>query len=77
VSISEIKPATGNRRTQIIEVLDEIKAEVEKGKRLGDMIVMLKVDGGYLRFSTEIEDTMALVANLELMKYDVLRRMAS
>jgi hypothetical protein len=74
MSVTEIK---NGKRDEIKRVLAEVQGAVDKSEVIGDMLIMLKVDGGFVRYSTSIEDTMALVAHLELLKHDVLRRMSS
>ena len=39
------------------------------------MVLMVKLNGNYVRFSTSIGNTMDLVAQLELLKFDVIKRM--
>jgi len=73
MSVTEI---TNPKRDEIKRVLEEAMAEVDRAEVIGDAILLLKVDGGFVRYSTAIDDTMSLVAHLELLKHDVLRRMA-
>lgn len=68
-----------NMRNQknALEVLKEVEEAVIDSDNVGEIIVMLKLDGAYVRYSTKMQDTLGLVAFLELMKHDVLRRMSS
>ena len=75
-SIKEIKSIVdGKNKKDMLEGLTEIKQAIEESSTADSMIVMIKLNGDYVRFSTSIENTMELVAQLELLKYDVMKRM--
>jgi len=59
----------------MLEGLNEVKQAIEESRTADSMVVMIKLDGNYVRFSSSIGNTMELVAQLELLKYDVMRRM--
>tara|TARA_Y100000004_G_scaffold196993_1_gene269182 strand:- start:3903 stop:4154 length:252 start_codon:yes stop_codon:yes gene_type:complete len=75
-SIKEIKSIVdGKNKKDMLEGLTEVKQAIEESSTADSMIVMIKLNGDYVRFSTSIENTMELVAQLELLKYDVMKRM--
>ncbi len=41
---------------------------------LGDLVILVKVKGRYVRFSTKIDDTVGVVGFIETLKHDILRR---
>jgi hypothetical protein len=67
---------TVERREEIRDVLDAIASKVNEDGAT-DIMVLLKTDGVYSRYSTSIDNAMEIVAQLEILKYDILRRMHS
>ena len=73
-----VEVANELRRESVLKVLKEVTDDVASATgSVDDVLVMIKIDGTYLRYSSKLEDTMGLVSFLELMKHDVLRRMSS
>lgn len=67
---------TVERRDEIRDVLDAVASKVNEDGAT-DILVLLKTDGVYSRYSTSIDNAMEIVAQLEILKYDILRRMHS
>jgi len=59
------------------EVLDIMQKAIDKVENDGasNVLILLKTDGVYSRFSTSIDDVMEVIAQLEVLKYDILHRM--
>jgi len=59
------------------EVLDIMQKAIDKVEEDGasNVLILLKTDGVYSRFSTSIDDVMEVIAQLEVLKYDILQRM--
>ncbi len=75
-TLTDIKEVVNNKwKEELIEGLDDVKKAIDESDTAESMIVMIKLDGNYVRFSSKITDTMALLAQLELLKYDILQRM--
>lgn len=75
-TLTEIKTIVDTRwKEELMAGLEEVKHAIEEADTAENMIVMLKIDGEYVRFSSSINDTMAMIAQLELLKYDVMKRM--
>ena len=75
-TIHDIKEVVNNKwKEELLEGLDDVKKAIDESDTAESMIVMIKLDGKYVRFSSKITDTMALLAQLELLKYDILQRM--
>lgn len=75
-TIHDIKEVVNNKwKEELLEGLDDVKKAIDESDTAESMIVMIKLDGNYVRFSSKITDTMALLAQLELLKYDILQRM--
>ena len=75
-TLTDIKEVVNNKwKEELIEGLDDVKKAINESDTAESMIAMIKLDGNYVRFSSKITDTMALLAQLELLKYDILQRM--
>jgi DNA topoisomerase VI subunit B len=62
------------RKAEVVEMLQSAMDRVQENGA-SDVLILLKSDGVYTRFSTKMDNVMEVVAQLELLKYDVLRRM--
>ena len=75
-TIHDIKEVVNNKwREELLEGLDEVKEAINDAETAESMLVMVKLNGNYVRFSSHISDTMPLIAQLELLKYDIMKRM--
>ena len=68
------KVVEDKRKAEVVEMLQSAMDRVQENGA-SDVLVLLKSDGVYTRFSTKMDNVMEVVAQLELLKYDVLRRM--
>jgi glycerol-3-phosphate cytidylyltransferase-like family protein len=75
-TLHDIKEVVNNKwREELLEGLDEVKEAIKEADIAESMLVMVKLNGNYVRFSSQITDTMPLIAQLELLKYDIMKRM--
>lgn len=58
------------------EIRDTLDAALSKVNEDGadEILILLKSEGRYVRYSTPIADTMQAVGQLELLKFDILQR---
>lgn len=63
------------RRVEILNILEAMINTIKDADSVSDMTVLIKVDGDYVRFASSTDDVMATIAQLELAKFDALRRM--
>ena len=76
IKIEDIREVVNTKlREELLNGIDEIKSAIKEADRAESMLVMIKLDGNYVRFSSKINDTMALIAQLEILKFDILKRM--
>jgi hypothetical protein len=68
------KVVEDKRKAEVVEMLQSAMDRVQENGA-SDVLILLKSDGVYTRFSTKMDNVMEVVAQLELLKYDVLRRM--
>jgi len=75
MSVTNLTNVVGNRRKEeVVAMLQSALARVEEGGA-SDVLVLLKADDRYLRYSTKLETVTEVIAQLEILKYDILRRM--
>ena len=75
-TLTEIKEVVDKKwREELLEGLEEVKEAINEADTAESMLVMVKLNGNYVRFSSQISDTMPLIAQLELLKYDIMKRM--
>lgn len=75
-TLTEIREVVDSKwKEELVEGLDEVKKAIDEANTAESMIVMVKLNGNYVRFSSKINDTMSLIAQLELLKYDIMKRM--
>ena len=71
----EIKSEGKSKKDFAIELLNNIEKKISEGKNLDSSFILLKLDGQYLRYSTGTDNVMEDIAQLELLKHDLLNRM--
>jgi len=62
------------RKAEVVEMLQSAMTKVEE-EGASNILILMKTDGVYTRFSTKMDDVMEILAQLEVLKYDILRRM--
>ena len=65
---------TDKRRSEVVDILQKTMDKVQNDGA-SNVLILLKTDGTYSRFSTSIDDVMEVIAQLEVLKYDILMRM--
>jgi len=75
MNITNLTDVVGNRRKEeVVAMLQSALARVEEGGA-SDVLILLKADDRYLRYSTKLETVTEVIAQLAILKYDILRRM--
>lgn len=69
--------AHGNKKQRILEILDKVSTAVKEDPSAEEVLVMVKLGGEYVRFSSMLENSTETVAILEMLKYDIMRRMST
>lgn len=72
-NIKEIKREPRNQ--DAVQLLEGVLTQVKENPGATEVLMFIRIDGNYHRFSSGLDDMMELVAMLELAKYDTLRRM--
>ena len=68
-----------SKKESALKVIKELTEEITEAndEDVGDVVVLLKIKGQYVRYSTKIDDTLKLVGFVETLKHHVLKRMSS
>jgi hypothetical protein len=75
MNVTNLTDVVGNRRKEeVVAMLQSALARVEEGGAT-DVLILLKADDSYVRYSTKMETVTEVIAQLEVLKYDILRRM--
>ena len=69
--------AHGNKKQRILEILDKVSTAVKEDPSAEEVLVMVKLGGEYVRFSSILENSTETVAILEMLKYDIMKRMST
>ena len=75
MNVTNLTDVVGNRRKEeVVAMLQSALARVEEGGAT-DVLILLKADDSYVRYSTKMETVTEVIAQLEVLKYNILRRM--
>lgn len=73
MNIVEVKKPP--RNAEALELLQAITQHVEGNENTTNMLVLVKVNGEYLRYTTSLDNAIEVIGQLELAKFDTLKRM--
>tara|TARA_B100000212_G_scaffold85971_1_gene62608 strand:+ start:489 stop:734 length:246 start_codon:yes stop_codon:yes gene_type:complete len=68
--------AHNNKKQRILEILDKVSNAVKENTSAEELLVMVKLDGEYVRFSSMLESSTETIAILEMLKHDIIKRMS-
>ena len=68
--------AHNNKKQRILEILDKVSNAVKENPSAEELLVMVKLDGEYVRFSSMLESSTETIAILEMLKHDIIKRMS-
>ncbi len=69
--------AHNDKKQRILEILSKVSDAVKENPTAEELLVMVKLDGEYVRFSSILENSTETVAILEMLKYDIMKRMST
>ena len=69
--------AHNNKKQRILEILGKVSDAVKENPSAEEVLVMVKLDGEDVRFSSILDNSTETVAILEMLKYDIMRRMST
>ena len=68
--------AHNNKKQRILEILGKVSNAVKENPSAEELLVMVKLDGEYVRFSSMLESSTETIAILEMLKHDIIKRMS-
>ena len=66
-----------NKKQRILEILDKVSTAVDEDPSAEELLVMVKLGGEYVRFSSMLESSTETIAILEMLKHDIIKRMST
>jgi len=61
-------------KDKVTELLEQARRQAQDNDKVGGCIVLLKIDGNYVRYSTTMEDIANEIGQLEMLKSDIINR---
>lgn len=75
MSVTNLTEVLSNSRNdEVVAMMEQALADAKEGGST-DVFILLKRGGVFYRYSPKVEDVMESIAQFELLKYDMLRRM--
>lgn len=75
MSVTNLTKVVGDKRNEeVVAMMEQALADAKEGGST-DVFILLKRGGVFYRYSPKVEDVMESIAQFELLKYDMLRRM--
>lgn len=71
----EIESEEKTKKDFALELLNRAGKNISEAKKIESLFILVKTDGQYLRYSTGTDNIMEDVGQLELLKFDILKRM--
>ena len=69
--------AHNSKKQRILEILNKVSDAVKENPSAEELLVMVKLDGEYVRFSSMLESSTETIAILEMLKHDIIKRMST
>ena len=62
------------KKDKVIKVLEETLLVAKENKEVEQVFVLIKINGVYVRHSTQIEDIPSELGRIDTLKHDILMR---
>ncbi|MAJ62392.1 MAG: hypothetical protein CL556_00190 [Alphaproteobacteria bacterium] len=66
-----------DKKVRVLEILGKVQTAIQETATVEEVLVMVKLDGEYVRFSSILDDSTETIAILEMLKHDIIRRMST
>lgn len=66
-----------DKKVRVLEILGKVQTAIQETVTVEEVLVMVKLDGEYVRFSSILDDSTETIAILEMLKHDIIRRMST
>jgi len=68
--------STKDKKVRVLEILGKVQTAIQETATVEEVLVMVKLDGEYVRFSSILDNSTETIAILEMLKHDIIRRMS-
>ena len=65
-----------DKKVRVLEILGKVQTAIQETVTVEEVLVMVKLDGEYVRFSSILDNSTETIAILEMLKHDIIRRMS-
>lgn len=69
--------STKDKKVRVLEILGKVQTAIQETATVEEVLVMVKLDGEYVRFSSLLDNSTETIAILEMLKHDIIRRMST
>ena len=66
-----------DKKVRVLEILGKVQTAIQETATVEEVLVMVKLDGEYVRFSSMLDNSTETIAILEMLKHDIIRRMST
>lgn len=66
-----------DKKVRVLEILGKVQTAIQETVTVEEVLVMVKLDGEYVRFSSILDNSTETIAILEMLKHDIIRRMST
>ena len=66
-----------DKKVRVLEILRKVQTAIQETATVEEVLVMVKLDGEYVRFSSILDNSTETIAILEMLKHDIIRRMST
>jgi len=66
-----------DKKVRVLEILGKVQTAIQETATVEEVLVMVKLDGEYVRFSSLLDNSTETIAILEMLKHDIIRRMST
>ena len=66
-----------DKKIRVLEILGKVQTAIQETATVEEVLVMVKLDGEYVRFSSILDNSTETIAILEMLKHDIIRRMST
>ena len=68
--------STKDKKVRVLEILGKVQTAIQETATVEEVLVMVKLDGEYVRVSSLLDNSIETIAILEMLKHDIIRRMS-
>ena len=66
-----------DKKVRVLEILGKVQTAIQETATVEEVLVMVKLDGEYVRFSSILDNSTETIAILEMLTHDIIRRLST